>query len=105
MNKLIDVYPDAVLLQDKFGRTPLYLAVEYKIGESISILEQLLCAPIGTDALTIPCFGQEISIHYRDLHDFIEKFSICVHAIGRLYIWYGTRRYILCPVKGGIKLQ
>jgi len=59
LNALIDAYPGSVLLQDKFGRTPLYLAVEYKIGESISILEQLLCAPNGTDALTIPCFGQD----------------------------------------------
>jgi hypothetical protein len=52
---LIDVYPDALLLQDKFGRTPLYRAIGYKIRESISILEQLLCAPNVTNALAIPC--------------------------------------------------
>ena len=70
MKILIDANPEALLVQDIFGRTPLYRAVEYEAGESIAFLEIIFGARYGAKAATIPCYGENKfkGLNIGDIH-------------------------------------
>lgn len=48
-------YPGAVLVRDKYGRTPIFHAVAHRIGLKLEALEILLSVEGAAEALTLPC--------------------------------------------------
>lgn len=52
---LLSRYSEAVLVRDKYGRTPIFHAVAHKIGIKIEALKILLSVEGAAKALTMPC--------------------------------------------------
>lgn len=52
---LLSRYPGAVLVRDKYGRTPIFHSVAHTIGVKLEALKILLSVEGAAEALTLPC--------------------------------------------------
>ncbi len=55
----LDAYPQAVAMEDNFGCTPMFHAVERKIGVSVDKLAMLLKLECAVKTLTQPCLSYQ----------------------------------------------